>query len=149
MNNNIHCYIRNGEIVNGSSVSKFLVVSLMGFNIEDWIMTKKGLACDEKYKNSQNNKADYEIRQAVKADVEKSIEAKVGKAMSLSKTDDIVTIDIYECDYGKPYAHARSYNIDRALYDAYILVAKNDQAVLEEKKASKAPENFTITLKNE
>ncbi len=138
-------YITQKIIADNSEnkISEFIVLSNAGFTNNDYIFKPK---FSEIVANFGEKPVEYQLKRTIEGNPDEGRQSQKGKALRLSISGDSVIIGVYTQVYGEPWASSHTYSIDKALFDAYALVVKNDADIAKKEKQNKAPENFSLNL---
>lgn len=124
-------------------VSEFIQLGNTRFTNSDWIFKPK---FSEIVVNFGDKPVEYQLKRTIEGNPDEGRQSQKGKALRLSISGDSVIIGVYTQVYGEPWASSHTYSIDKALFDAYALVVKNDADIAKKEKQNKAPENFSLNL---
>ena len=125
------------------TISEFLILSMPDFTMQDWIFKPKFIEIANSLKSTL---LDYPLKKVVKGNKDEGKEAVEGKALRITSDKDIFSIEVYTQSYGEAWSLSHTHQISKNVFDAYVLVVKNDQAVSVLEKESKAPKNFSLNL---
>ncbi|NOR55183.1 MAG: hypothetical protein GQ531_03145 [Sulfurovum sp.] len=126
-----------------NSVSGFVVLSTPTFKKQDWISVRKLMDINSKIDKLP---LDYALKATIKGDYDESKKPQDGKALHLTLDGDNYKFEIYTQVYGREWQSSHTHTIDKALFNAYVIVVHNDIAVNEAEKDQKSPDDFSLNL---
>lgn len=124
-------------------VSEFVVFSNSDLTVSDWTFKPK---FSEMVADFSDKPIEHQLKRANKGNPDEGKTPQEGKALRLSVSGDSVIVGVYTQVHGNPWKLSCTHTIDKALFDAYALVVKNDADFAEKEKKNKAPENFSLNL---
>jgi len=138
-------YMSQKQITDKSTdkTTEFVVLSDNNFENNDWLSKTKLMDIESKL---GTDPLEYPLKKARKGNEDEGHKAVQGKAIKISSIGDTVSIGVYAQTYGASWTLSHTHFIDKGTFDAYVLVVKNDIAVVEAEKSNKAPENFSLNL---
>lgn len=99
--------------------------------VNDWIFKPKFL----EIVTSLNDKpTDYRLKRTSKGNPDEGNTPQEGKALRLSVSGDSVIVGVYTQVHGSPWRLIHTHTIDKAIFDAYALVVRNDADIAEKEK---------------
>lgn len=129
---------------NGNMVTEFVVLSKKEAKENDWVSGNKFMQVNEK--GLTEEPINYELRSFRSSNVDEGREGHNGKALSAFIKDSNVQIDIYECSTKDDWKLSRGYELEKSVYDAYVLTFRNNTKVEELEKKEKAKQKFDLVL---
>lgn len=126
-----------------NKISEFIVIDNPKMLLKEWIIKYKYL---DMISILSSEPIDYRLKETSKGNPDEGKAPQDGKALRLSVSDDSVTIVVYVQAYGKPWTESHTHILDKALFDAYRLVIKNEADIAEKEKEKKSPANFSLNL---
>lgn len=143
-NENLGCMSQKMIIDKATNkTSEFLVFSSPDLTVNDWFFKPK---FSEIVANLGDKPVEHQLKRTVEGDPDEGKSSQKGKAIRLSVSGGSVIVGIYTQVHGEPWKLAHTHTIDKALFDAYAVVVKNDADFAEKEKEKKSPENFSLNL---
>lgn len=126
-----------------NKISEFIVFYNVDFTISDWVFKPK---FSEMVTNFSDKPVDYPLKRTIKGNLDEGKEPQSGKALRLSVIDDTVSVEVYTQIHAESWKLSHTHIIAKSVFDAYVLVIKNDTVVATAEKVKKSPENFSLNL---
>ncbi len=131
------------KVKNQTSISGFIILSSSDFKHQVWIIKSKFLEITKLMGSTQ---LEYPLKKAIQGNANEGKKTVEGKALRINVEEKIVSISVYTQSYGEVWSLSHTHQIAKNVFDAYVLVLKNDQDVSELEKESKIPKNFSLNL---
>jgi len=126
-----------------NKASEFVVSSTPDFSIRDWIIKPKFREIASKLGKEP---LEYQLKRTQKGNEDEGRKPIQGKAVKVSIADNIVSVEVYTQNFGESWKLSHTHTLEKALFDAYAVVIKNDEAVSKAEKEVKSPDNFSLNL---
>ena len=124
---------------NKCQASDFIVLSdRLGNN--DWISKLKVINI------SSVGDVELLLKKPYKGNLDEGRDSVKGKALNITTEGESTVINVYFKDDTTPWELSHTHIIPKVLWNSYLLVFRNNEAVLSCEKSSKADENFTLNL---
>ncbi len=123
--------------------TEFVVMFDSKFENNDWLSKTKLMDIVSKLGDKP---LEYPLKKTLKGNPDEGRAVQSGKVLRITLGEDNVTVDVYTQVYGESWKLIKTHTISKTIFDAYVLVVKNDIAVVEAEKENKASENFSLNL---
>ncbi len=123
--------------------TSFVIISDANFDKNEWIVGYKFL---EMANEISDKPSDYPLKKTFKGNADENKKSQDGKALQVIVDGNIVNLAVCAQVFGETWKISHTHTIDKVIFDAYVLVLKNDSKVKELEKESKSPKNFSMNL---
>lgn len=125
------------------NVSEFIAFISFDFTLVTWLFKLKFY---EIISSPDYEQVGHILKAPFKGNPDEGKLSHEGKGISFSESEDNVTITIHTQVYGSLPTTSHTYIVDKALFDAYRLVIKNEADIAEkEKKQKKVSKTFSLS----
>ena len=129
-----------------TSIDKTNFVVVVDINKEKniWFIENKFLDIITLLEGS--NKCEYQLKVTIKGNEDEGKKIQEGKAVKIVKDTSNIKISVYFQTYGESWKLDHSYQLDLTVFNAYVLVMKNNAEVAKAEKEARKPKNFSLNL---